>query len=299
MDNLNFEFIKQLEHGTNKQQTASLNKTEDVVDFETQYELTYNDILGLSTVTSLISEFYDVKAVVIGKTSKITAAALGVDLSDALNKAVDCNPFDALSGVVAFSSMLDKKTALQLNSAQLVIAPDYDDVAISILEENSVRYVKLNTPLKEYKKYLTEDVKITPFGTLVQDVNKSELSKNTFKVVTKTKPTVEQIEDAVFAWKVAKYIKSNGIVVAKDFKTMSVSQGLQSQAVEFAMNSTCDTPKEAVVASDLPLSITDINAIIQNRVSLVIVPGVSPQVIKLADKAEMAIITTGFCTALD
>lgn len=298
MDNLTFEFIKQLEHGSNKQQMATLNKTNDVVDYETKYELTYNDIIGLTKATEIVSEFYDVKGVAITKGSQVTGVALGATLSDALIKAIDCNPVDALTGVVAFTDSLDKKTAMQLNAGHLVIAPAFDDEVISILEKNSIRYVLLNTPLKDFKNYVDEDITITPFGTLVQEVNKTDLSKDNFKVVTKTKPQVEQIEDCIFAWKVAKYVKSNAIVVAKDFKTLAISQGMQSQATEFAMNYACDTAKESVLASDLPITITDFNAAIQNRVSMFILPGVTQDIIKLADKYEKIIITTGFTTQL-
>lgn len=298
MDNLTFEFIKQLEHGSNKQQMATLNKTNDVVDYETKYELTYNDIIGLTKATEIVSEFYDVKGVAITKGSQVTGVALGATLSDALIKAIDCNPVDALTGVVAFTDSLDKKTAMQLNAGHLVIAPAFDDEVISILEKNSIRYVLLNTPLKDFKNYVDEDITITPFGTLVQEVNKTDLSKENFKVVTKTKPQVEQIEDCIFAWKVAKYVKSNAIVVAKDFKTLAISQGMQSQATEFAMNYACDTAKESVLASDLPITITDFNAAIQNRVSMFILPGVTQDIIKLADKYEKIIITTGFTTQL-
>ena len=124
------------------------------------------------------------------------------------------------------------------------------------------------------------------------------MSKDNFKVVTKKKPEVEQIEDAIFAWKVAKYVKSNAIVLAKNFKTIAISQGLQSQATEFAMNYACDSAKESIMASDLPITITDFNAAIQNRVALFILSGVTQDIIKLADKYEKTIITTGFATYL-
>lgn len=298
MDNINFEFIKQLEHGANKQQLASLNKTHETVDYETKYELTYNDIIGLTKALEIASEFYDVKGAVITKNTQVTGVALGTDLSDALVKAIDCNPIDALSGVVAFTDCVDKKTAMQLNAGHLIIAPSYSDDALKVFEKNSIRYVKLNTPLKDFKNYIDEEIVITPFGTLVQEVNKTELSKDNFKVVTKIKPQVEQIEDAIFAWKVAKYVKSNAIVVAKNFKTLAIAQGLQSQSTEFAMNYSCDTAKESVMASDLPITISDFNAAIQNRVSMFILPGVTQEIIKLADKYEKVIITTGFTTCL-
>ena len=299
MDNLNFEFIKQLDHGSNKQQFATLNKTQDILDYETEYELTFVDILGLSKAVEIVSEFYDVKSVVIAKGNQVTGVALGTDLDEALKKAVDCNPVDSLSGVVAFSETLDKKVAMQLNAGHLVVAPEFDSDAKAILEKNSVRYVKLNTPLNEVKNFKTEEIIVTPFGTLVQDVDKTELGKDNFKIVTKTKPTVEQIEDSVFAWKVAKYVKSNGVVIAKNFKTLAIAQGLQSQAAEYAMNYACDTAKEAVFASDAPISVTDFNVAVQNRVSVFILAGVTDNIIKLADKYEKVIITTGFTTRLD
>jgi len=299
MDTLNFEFIKQLEHGANKQQMATLTKTHEMVDYECKFELTYNDILGLNTAAKIASEFYDVKGAVLTKMNQVTGVALGATLSDALIKAIDCNPIDALSGVVAFTDKLDKKTAMQLNAGHLVLAPDFEEDALSIFHKNSVRYVKLITPLKNFKDFFEEEIVLTPFGTLVQEVNKTELSKDNFKIATKVKPTVEQIEDAVFAWKVAKYVKSNAVVVAKDFKTLAIAQGLQSQSVEYALNYACDTAKEAVIASDLPITMLDFNAIIQNRLSVLILPGLTQDIIKQADKFEKIIITTGFTNTLN
>ena len=298
MDNLNFELIKTLEHGANKQQVATLNKTQEIVDYETPFELTYGDIVSMTKAVEIASEFFDVKGTVLVKNGKVTGAALGSDLSNSLIKAIDCNPVDALSGVVAFTCRVDKKTAMQLSAGHLVVAPEFDVDALEVFEKNSIRYVKLNTPLKEFKNFIEEEVVITPFGTLVQETNKAELDKENFKVVTKLKPSVEQIEDSIFAWKVAKYVKSNGIVVAKDFKTLAIAQGMQSQAVEYAMNYACDTAKEAVMASDLPITVADFNAALQNRISVFILPGVTQEIIKLADKYEKIIITTGFTTSL-
>ena len=298
MDNLNFELIKTLEHGANKQKVATLNKTQEIVDYETPFELTYNDIVSMTKDVEIASEFFDVKGTVLVKNGKLTGVALGSDLSNSLIKAIDCNPVDALSGVVAFTYRVDKKTAMQLSAGHLVVAPEFDVDTLEVFEKNSIRYVKLNTPLKDFKNFIEEEVVITPFGTIVQETNKTELDKENFKVVTKLKPSVEQIEDSIFSWKVAKYVNSNGIVVAKDFKTLAIAQGMQSQAVEYAMNYACDTAKEAVMASDLPITVADFNAALQNRISVFILPGVTQEIIKLADKYEKIIITTGFTTSL-
>ena len=298
MDSINFEYVKQLENGINKHQITTLTKTQEIIDYTTEFELTTNDFIGMTKAIEIAAEFYDVNAVVMTKSTQVTGVALGSDLSDAFAKAIDCNPVDAMSSVVCTTKGIDKKLAIQLSAAQLIIAPDFEDEAISVFSKHSIRYVKLNTPLESCKNFIKEDLTITPFGTIVQEKNTSELGKDCFKIVTKIKPSVEQIEDAVFAWKVAKYTKSNAIVVAKNFKTLSIAQGIQSQACEFAMNYACDTAKETVVASDLPIGISDFNTIIQNRASVIIVPGATQEVIKLADKYEKIIITTGFTTAL-
>ena len=128
--------------------------------------------------------------------------------------------------------------------------------------------------------------------------NLNELNKDSFKVVSKQKPTVEQIEDAVFAWKVAKHNNSQAIVVAKDLKTAAIAQGLQSASVEFALDYSCDSSKEAVLASDMPITIHDVNVASQGRISLIIVPSAPKDVINQADKYNMSVITTGFTNIL-
>ena len=111
-------------------------------------------------------------------------------------------------------------------SVKVVVAPYYEDDALKHLIQNSdLKIVRIYTELKNFKKFITEEIISTPLGTLVQEPNKSELDKDLFKVVTKTKPTAEQLEDAIFAWKVVKYARTNAVVVAKDFKTTAIAQG--------------------------------------------------------------------------
>ena len=138
-------------------------------------------------------------------------------------------------------------------AVEVIVAPDYSKEAIEIFNDNpDIKLVKLNTPLKEYRQLAREDVIMSPFGTLVQDSDSSELDKDMFKVVTREKPTKEQIEDAIFAWKVVKYAKTNSAVIARDFKTVAISQGQTNAivAVEQALNYACDNSKEAVLAYD-------------------------------------------------
>lgn len=289
----NMEFIKDLSAGATISQSAKLYKTQDIIDYTSSADLAYADIINLTLAMNVLSEFYDVCATVLVKNNTLTGVALGATMIESFEKAVDCNPIDSICGVVAFSKKLTIDIARLLTSQHVVVAPELDNEVKDLFDNKKIKFVEIKTPLKEYKNYLIEEIFVTPFGTIVQDKNKKELDKESFKVVSKTKPTVEQIEDAIFAWKITKYIRSAGVVVAKDFKMTGISQGSQTPAFEYALNVACDNAKEAVLASDVPLSVHDLNVAVQDRISLIIQPGVSPDVLKQADKFNVAMITTG------
>lgn len=318
--NFSFEKIQDLRYGENPHQEAGLYShntphpnphtlrgegasSHHVADYEILWgkELSYNNILDITAAVNIVSEFYDVPSVAIVKHTAPCGVALGKDLLEAYTKALDCDPISAFGGIVAFSQPVTKEIAMLLNSVflEVVIAPDFDEDALEILKgKKNLRIVKLNTTLEDYKKIQNEEIKITPFGVLIQNSDKKELDKDTFKVVTKAKPTAEQIEDAIFAWKVAKHAKSNAIVVAKDFKTLAIGQGQTNRvcAMEWALDYACDESKDAVIASDgfFP-AIDNIQAAAQGRIALIIQPGGSikdKDVIDEADKYKIAMITT-------
>lgn len=290
---MKLEDIK-LNYGENAFQNAGIEANDKTIDYETSGNLTYNQVLSLVKGLNVISEFYDVKAACTVKGASICAVALGQSLADAVQKVMDSNPLDFMSSAIIVSSEVDSEIARFLKDTNIIAAPSYSKNAVEILEARGVTYVTINTDLKDYKNYISNDVKVTPLGTLTQTPNLSELNKDSFKVVSKTKPTVEQIEDAVFAWKVAKHNLSQAIVIAKDLKTTAISQGLQSATVEFALDYSCDSSKDAILASDLPITAHDVNVASQGRIGLIIIPNASKEIIELVDKYEMALITTGF-----
>ena len=301
---IKLEMIKELEHGENSYQSASLYKTDNMVDYEVLFdkELSYNDILNMAEAVNIVSEFFDVNCTAIIRHRKPCGVALGQTLYDSYTKAFDCDPIGSYYGVVGFSKPVNEEVAKHLNSMsiQFVVAPDYDEKALKVFQDNSlIKVVKLNTPLKEYRKIKCEEIVISPFGALVQDKNDSELNKDTFKVVTAVKPTAEQIEDAVFAWKVAKYAKTNSVVIAKDFKSYAIAQCYTNPlaALENALDYACDNSKDAILASDTVLQSTDcIHPAIQGRISLIIQPGGSlkdSKLIEVCNKYNIAMITTG------
>ena len=287
-----------LNYGENAFQKAELEKNDKTIDYEVNGNLTYIQLLSVIKGLNLISEFYDVKAACTVKGTGICAVALGQSTSDAVQKVMDSNPIDFMDSVVVVSSEVDSEIARFLKESNIIVAPAFTKNALEILNTRNVAYVTINTPLKDYKNYISNDVKITPLGTLTQTPNLSELDKDLFKVLSKTKPTVEQIEDAVFAWKVAKHNNSQAIVIAKDLKTTAIAQGLQSASVEFALDYSCDSSKDAILASDMPITVHDVNVASQGRIGLIIVPNANKELIEQADKYEMAIITTGFTNIL-
>lgn len=284
--------------GANSHQTASIEKNEKMIDYSSSKPLSFLDIMSIERGLNVISEFFDVNAVVTTSNTGICAVALGKSLEEAILSAIDGNPIDFLNSNVIVSAEVDSDVVKMLKNSNIIVAPKFTKNAIEFMETHDIGYVTINTPLKEYKKFLSNIVHTTPLGTLIQTPNLSELDKDLFKVVSKVKPTVEQIEDAVFAWKIAKHAKSQAIVIAKDLKTSAISQGLQGSFVEYALNYSCEMAKESVMASDMPLTVHDINAAVQNRIGLIIVPTASKEVIETVDKYNVALIVTGITNIL-
>ena len=294
---MNFEELNIL-NGENEYQKAELEKSEKMIDYDTSKSLSYVDIISITKGLDVISEFFDVNAAVTTSGAGICAVALGQSGEDAVVKVMDSNPIDFMSAVITLSQEVNSEIAKLCKNSKIVVAPKFTQKAIEFLTNQDITYVTIHTPLKDYKKFLSYDIKVTPLGTLNQTPNLSELTKESFKVVSKTKPTVEQIEDAVFAWKVAKHANSQAIVIAKDLKTTAISQGLQSASVEYALDYSCDMSKDAILASDMPITTHDINVAAQGRIGLIILPNASSEIIGAVDKFNIALVTTGFTNIL-
>lgn len=285
-------------NGENSFQNAEFEANDKVIDYETSKNLSYSDIISITRGLGVISEFYDVNAVTSVTPIGICAVSLGKTVEDALVNVIDSNPIDFMKSTIVSSKEIDSDLVKMFKNTNIIVAPSFTKNAIEYLETHEICYVTIKTPLKEYKKYLSNEVVNTPLGTLTQTPNISELDKNTFKIVTKTKPSVEQIEDAVFGWKVAKHASSQAIIIAKDLKTAAIAQGLQSASVEYALDYSCDMSKEAILASDLPITIHDVEVAAQGRISTIIVPTATSDIIAKADKFNIGIITTGFTNIL-
>lgn len=279
--------------------------SEDLFQYEVinGENLSAKALANLHKIGDVLSEFFDISACVFVKNGFVFSTALGKNSNEAYLKAFDSDPLSSFSACVGFSTAVDAETAKHLQSyaIPLIAAPEFDEGAIDILTEdgNSI-LVKFKTPLKNYKSFEQEKILRTPFGEICTETrNKLELDKNTFKVVTKTKPATEAIEDAIFAWKISKYLAPLSVVVAKDFKTSAIIQATANSqvAVETALNFSCDNSKNSVLClSDDLLTEGVLHAAIQGRISTIIYSGGEYNNIKinaLADKYEIAILTTG------
>ena len=289
-------------YGENPHQKAALYSHKQV-DYEVLNgkKLSYNNFSDMSLAVSIVSEFYDVCAVAVTRHSLPCGVALGSTLFEAYQKAMDCDPVSSFGGIAAFSKEIDEQLAKNLAALmfEMIIAPDYSEKALEILRTKNLKIIKLNTPLKDYRNFISKEIKVTPFGILVQEADKSQLEKDTFKVVSKKKPTAEMVEDMIFAWKVSKHTRSNSAVIVKNLKTVGLCQGETARvdAIEKALDRACENSKDAILATDGFISSTNcIQAAVQGRIAAVIQPGGSlkdKEIIKMADKYDLIMIQTG------
>ncbi len=307
MDNiktLEMHKITDLKYGENPHQKASLYEYNKCLDYEllSLKELTYNNILDSTTAIETASEFYDVAAAIIVKHANPAAVALAKDLASAWGKAFDSDPVSSFGGCAAFTKKVDIKLAKMLADIYLsiVIAPDFDEDALLELKQNrSLKIMKMNTPLKDISRFCDEEIRITPFGVLVQEKDIKDFDTKTFKVITKRKPEQKEAEDMIFASKIVKHVKSNAVVVARDLRTIGVCAGQANRigALEIAISKVCDSVKDAVVATDGTLNTKDtVQLAVQNRISGIIQPAGSikdKEITETADKYGITMISTG------
>lgn len=302
--NYNFNKIRNLRYGENPHQKAGLysyNQELDWVQLQGK-EISYNNILDSTSALEIASEFFDVPATVIIKHLTPCAVALASNLSASWDRALDSDPISPFGGVVAFTKTVDIDLAKKLTSMflEVILAPDYTQSAIEeFKKKKNLRVIKVNTPYQNIKSFCDEEIRLTPFGALIQEKDKKELDKDNFKVITKKKPTQQEAEDLIFAFKVVKHVKSNAIVIAKDLRTLGICGGQTNRvgAVEIALDKVCDSPKGSVLASDgfFP-AIDNVQVAAQNRVSAIIQPAGSikdNEVIECANKMDIAMIATG------
>ncbi len=299
----NFEKEKNLRYGENPHQKGAiykLSKADEIKYRQIQgKELSYNNLLDLDTAISIVRDFAE-PAVSIVKHASICGVGVDKKLSKAYKKAYLTDPISSFGGIVGINRKVDKDTAKEFMKSEFkecVIAPSYSKEALKIFAaKKNLRVLEADFHQKPNHK----DIRTTVFGYLIQDKDLLNLQPSALKAVTKRKPTQKELKDMIFAWKIAKYVRSNAIVIAKDQTVLGIGGGQPSRvgSVKIALNlAKGKSPKKAVMASDGFFPKEDsLKVACQKGIRAVIQPGGSIKdndIIKLCDKLRMTMVFTG------
>jgi len=267
-------------------------------------ELSYNNIADADAALECVKAFVK-PACVIVKHANPCGVSVSLDgIGRAYDLAYQTDPTSAFGGIIAFNRPLDEATAAAIVGRQFVeviVAPSISDGARSVLA------AKQNVRVLECGEWSTSpaaslDYKRVGGGLLVQDLDRGMITADDLKIVTRRAPTEAEIHDLIFAWKVAKFVKSNAIVYARDRQTIGIGAGQMSRvySARIAGIKAADEKLEvrgSVMASDAFFPFRDgIDAAAAAGISAVIQPGGSmrdSEVIAAADEAGMAMVFTG------
>ncbi|MEL1265478.1 bifunctional phosphoribosylaminoimidazolecarboxamide formyltransferase/IMP cyclohydrolase [Pseudoxanthomonas putridarboris] len=264
-------------------------------------ELSFNNLADADAAWECVRQF-DAPACVIVKHANPCGVAVGVACGDAYELAYATDPTSAFGGIIAFNRTLDAATAkviLDRQFVEVLIAPGYEEGALDYAKKKAnVRVLKIphGAGLNNY------DSKRIGSGLLLQSSDNRGMTLDELKVVTKRVPTDAELRDLLFAWRVAKYVKSNAIVYAKDNRTIGVGAGQMSRvySARIAGIKAADANLQvegSVMASDAFFPFRDgIDAAAQAGIKAVIQPGGSMrdgEVIAAADEHGLAMVFTG------
>lgn len=307
---------QKLRYGENPHQSAALYLTDDIqrpgAATATQIqgkELSYNNLNDTDAAFELVSEF-DEPAVAIIKHANPCGVATGEDILSAYKSALVCDQVSAFGGIIAVNRTLtsDIAAAIIERFVEVIIAPSIEGDAIDILKKKSnIRVLTTGTmPDREQRARM---VKRIAGGLLVQDSDTDFVNEDAMKTVTDREPTKKEMQDLLFAFHVAKHVKSNAIVYAKDGATVGIGAGQMSRidssriaawkAQEAAKEAGWDEPltKGSVVASDAFFPFADgLIAAADAGVTAIIQPGGSirdQEVIDAANERGLAMVFTG------
>ena len=275
-------------------------------------ELSYNNLNDTDAAFELASEFDPASgaAIAIVKHANPCGVAIAGTVAEAYEKALACDPVSAFGGIIATNREIDEAAALKISEifSEVVIAPAVSAAATAVFgRKKNLRVLVAGGFADPAARGLA--VKSIAGGLLVQSRDNGRVTETDLRVVTKRAPTPSEIADLLFAFRVAKHVKSNAIVYARDRATVGVGAGQMSRvdsariaaikAAEAARAAgRAETPtRGSVVASDAFFPFADgLDAAIEAGASAVIQPGGSmrdDEVIAAADKAGLAMVFTG------
>ena len=305
---LAFDKVDTMRYGENPHQQAAFYREPNAVagsiaNYEQLQgkELSYNNIADSDAAWECVKAF-DTTCCVIVKHANPCGVAIAPTALEAYQKAFKTDPTSAFGGIIAFNCAIDKATADAVSGqfAEVIIAPEITPDARAVFAAKQNLRV-LIVPLGKVEGTLF-DYKRVGGGLLVQTADVARISQTDLKVVTKRAPTAQEMTDLLFAWRVAKYVKSNAIVYCKDGMTTGVGAGQMSR-VDSARIAAIKaenmglTLKGSAVASDAFFPFRDgLDVVIDAGANCVIQPGGSmrdAEVIAAADERGIAMVFTG------
>ncbi|WP_415919260.1 bifunctional phosphoribosylaminoimidazolecarboxamide formyltransferase/IMP cyclohydrolase [Tateyamaria sp. SN6-1] len=308
---------QELRYGENPHQAAAFytdGSARPGVATATQHQgkaLSYNNINDTDAAFELISEFAGQgPACAIIKHANPCGVATGATLQEAYGRAFDCDRTSAFGGIIALNQPLDEETAREITGifTEVVIAPGASDAAIELFKaKKNLRLLTTGGLAQADQAALA--VKQVSGGYLVQDKDVGRITRDDLKVVTKRAPSEQELSDMLFAWTVAKHVKSNAIIYVKDGATVGVGAGQMSrvdstriaarkaQDMAEAIGLPAPLTQGSVVASDAFFPFADgLLTAAEAGATALIQPGGSmrdDEVIAAADEAGLAMVFTG------
>ena len=305
--NVAFEKVQDLRYGENPHQSAAFYRdlampAGALAGYRQLQgkELSYNNIADADAAWECVKTF-DAPACVIIKHANPCGVAVGADALDSYSKAFQTDPTSAFGGIIAFNREVDEAaaTAVAKQFVEVLIAPSFSDAAKQIFAaKQNVRLLEiaLGTGHNQF------DFKRVGGGLLVQSLDAKNVQPHELRVVTKRHPTPQEMDDLLFAWRVAKFVKSNAIVFCAKGMTLGVGAGQMSRvdsariASIKAQNAGLSL-KGSAVASDAFFPFRDgLDVVVAAGATCVIQPGGSmrdDEVIAAADEHNIAMLMTG------
>ena len=268
-------------------------------------ELSYNNLGDADAALATIKEFIEPACVVL-KHANPCGVAVGGDMLTVFNRAYQADALSAFGGIIAINRPCTKEIAEEITKvfAEILIAPKYEEGVLEILAKKpNMRVLELPLLLGEgwgeVHGATSIELKSISGGLLIQNTDDQIFTKKDLQFVTEIKPTDEQIETMLFAWKVLKHVKSNGILLAKENTTVGIGMGQVSRvdAVKLAIQKAGDKVIGSILASDAFFPFRDsIDEIAKTGVKAIIEPGGSikdAEVIKTCDEYGVTMVFTG------
>ncbi|HYM82859.1 MAG TPA: bifunctional phosphoribosylaminoimidazolecarboxamide formyltransferase/IMP cyclohydrolase [Candidatus Dormibacteraeota bacterium] len=304
------EKVDDLPYGENPHQRAAFyrettHRKPTVADTELRQggSPTFNDVLDLDAAYRIVRD-YTAPTVAIVKQTDPVGLASADRLVDAYRRALETDPVAAFGGIVAVNRELDEAMAQEIlaNSYEAVIAPGFSEPALSALRERpALALLTIGdgaSPAPDYG-IANLDFKRVAGGLLVETLDAVALDKSHLQVVTKRRPTLEELTDLLFAWRAVRHVRSNAIVLAKNAATIGIgaAQTSRQTAVEIALRKAGDRARLGVMASDAYFPFPDGIALAALAgVTAIIQPGGSirdEMAIEVADRHHLAMVFTG------